>query len=127
MRLFVVLNALLVSQKNAGTAGLFSNGREKSLMIPKVKKLAALEASTPLFIHQLGSVWAPNVQDSPLDCLPSPETSLHLPVCAHWHQPMYKGGLLYLWFAARDVVETYLDQNNNVVQYRQGSQTKHLC
>ena len=78
----MVLNALLVSQKNAGTARFFSNGREKSLMIPKVKKLAPSEASTPLFIHQLDSVWAPNVQDSPLDCLPSPETSLHTSLCA---------------------------------------------
>lgn len=92
MSLFVVLNALLVSQKNAGTAGFFSNGREL-LMIPKVKKLAPSEGSTPVFIHQLGSVWAPNVQDCPLDCLPSPEISLHLPVCAHGHQPVYKGGL----------------------------------
>lgn len=77
----MVLNALLVSQKNAGTAGFFSNGREKSLMIPKVKKLAASEASTPLFIHQLGSVWAPNGQNSSLDCLPSPETSAFAHVC----------------------------------------------
>lgn len=47
----MVLNALLVSQKAAGTAGFFlffffsSIGREKSLMIPKVKKLALPEAS----------------------------------------------------------------------------------
>lgn len=71
-----MLNALLVSQKNTGTAGFFfffPNGREKSLMIPKVKKLAQSEASIPLFIHQLVSVWAPNMQNSPLDCLPSPE------------------------------------------------------
>lgn len=64
MILFVVVNALLVSQKNAGTAGFFSSGREKSLMIPKVRKLALLEAKTPLFIHQLGSIYTPNVQDS---------------------------------------------------------------
>lgn len=62
-------------------------------MIPKVKKLAPLEANRPLFINQLGSMWVPNVPDSPLDCLPSPETSLHLPMCAHRHQPVYKGGL----------------------------------
>lgn len=61
----------------------FSNGKEKLLMIPKVKKLAPSKASTPLFIYQLGSVCAPDVQDSLLDCLPSPETSLHLPVCVH--------------------------------------------
>lgn len=51
MNLFVVLNALLVSLKNVGTAGFFSSGRENSLMIPKVKKLAPLEDSTPLFVH----------------------------------------------------------------------------
>lgn len=94
----MVLNALLVSQKNTGTAGFFfffpSNGREKLLTIPKVKKLAPSEASTPLCIHQLASVCAPNMQNSPTDCLPSPEASLHLPVCTHRRQLMYKGRLV---------------------------------
>ena len=88
-----MLNALLVSQENAGTAGFFSNGREKSLMIPKVTKLAPSEARTPLFIHQLGSVWAPNIQDSPLDCLPSPGISLPLLMRAHRHESMFEGRL----------------------------------
>lgn len=80
-----MLNALLVSQKNTGTAVFFFffySGREKLLMIPKVKKLAQSEARTPLFIHHLGSVWAPNMQNSPLDCSPSPEASLCL-LCVH--------------------------------------------
>lgn len=81
MSLFVVLNALLVSQKNAGTAGFFSNGREL-LMIPKVKKLAPSEGSTPLFIHQLGSVWAPWCWIAHLtDCLP--QRSLCIYLCVH--------------------------------------------
>lgn len=93
----------------------FSSGREKSLMIPKVKKLAQSEASTPLFIHQLGCVWVPNMQNSPLACSPSPEASLHLPVCTHRHQPAYKGRSVcsqrywaktIIWFSNRQVTQT---------------------
>lgn len=88
-------------------------------MIPKVKKLAQSEASTPLFIHQLGSVWAPNMQNSLLDCSPSPEASLHLPVCTHRHHPVYKGKL--------DCSQRYLAKTIIWFSHRQVFQTKHVC
>lgn len=61
-----------------------------------------------------GSVWAPNTQNSPLACLPSPEASLHLPACTRRHQPAYKGRLdcserywaKTIWFSHRQVFQT---------------------
>lgn len=43
------------------------------------------------------------MQDFPPACLPSPKNALHLPMCAHRYQPIYKEDQVFSQRCARDI------------------------